>query len=331
MVNVGIIGIGGMGRLHFNCYKANAKAAVKAICDIDRQKRDGDWSRIGLNVDTSKSGIVDLSGIRTYEDWRDIAAQNDLDVIDICLPTSLHAEVTAAALNAGKHVLCEKPMAFSVEECDRVQAAYEKSGKLLMIGHCLRYWPEYVAAERVIRRGEYGKVLRASFHRSGGAPIWSWDNWLLDGGRSGGAVLDMHVHDIDAALWWFGKPDRIRAAGFESDGLPLSVDAVWEYDRGPVVSLHGSWDMNGGPFRYAFQVVMERGTVSFDSAVDKSAMVYSADQASALAAKEGLAYQFEIDDLVESVAGGRPIAGVTPRESALAVSVALEEIRQIRP
>ena len=117
MINVGLIGIGGMGRMHFNCYKNNPDVRLHAICDVDPAKLRGDWSRISLNLDDTKSELVDLSGIETYARIEDILADSAIDLIDICLPTPLHAEVTIAALRAGKHVLCEKPMAMNEEEC----------------------------------------------------------------------------------------------------------------------------------------------------------------------------------------------------------------------
>ena len=115
-------------------------------------------------------------------------------MVDVCLPTDLHAEVTVAALEAGKHVLCEKPMALTVAECDRMVAAAKASGRFLMIAHCIRFWPEYIALKEIVDSGQYGKVTSALFRRISGLPKWS--EWFPNPQRSGGAILDLHIHDV---------------------------------------------------------------------------------------------------------------------------------------
>lgn len=332
MINVGLIGIGAMGRMHFNCYQNNPDARLAAICDGDEAKLRGDWSSISLNLDDTKSELVDLSGIATYSKVEDILADPEIDLIDICLPTPLHAQITIAALRAGKHVLCEKPMAMNEEECNQMEAVAKETGKQLMIGHCLRYWPEYVITDEIIRSGEYGKVLSASFHRSSGMPMGSFNNWLATGSQSGGAVLDMHIHDVDTALWWFGEPDTMETDGVIWRDLPLSADATWRYNNGPLVTLHGSWDPNGGPFRMAFRVVMEKASVLYDSATNAFQLLQATaegDNSRDLKAPEDLAYQKEIDDFVECLNAGRTLERVTPQSSKLSVVVTRREMAQI--
>lgn len=332
MVKVGLIGIGGMGRMHFNCYQNNPNAQVVAICDVDARKVAGDWSSIGLNIDSSKSGQVDLGGIKGYDKFDEIINDPDVQMIDICLPTPQHAPVTIAALRAGKDVLCEKPMALTVEQCNAMVAAANESGRQLMIGHCLRYWPQYVETHKLIAGGKYGKPLYASFHRSGGTPTWSWNNWLATGSQSGGAVHDMHIHDADTALWWFGKPDQIKADGVILQGMPAVVDANWTYNDGLLVHLHGSWDNNGGPFRYAFKVWLEKATIEFDSASGSSSLfLYEGkEEGTEILIADELAYQNEIDDFIDCLNTGRKLERITPESSRLSVETVVEELKQIR-
>jgi predicted dehydrogenase len=332
MIKVGLIGIGAMGRMHFNCYGNNPDAQIVAICDGDPAKLRGDWSGISLNLDDTKSELVDLSGIETYSQVEEILANPDIDLIDICLPTPMHAQITTAAMRAGKHVFCEKPMAMNDQECAQMQAVQAETGKQLMIGHCLRYWPEYVVTDELIRGGEYGKVISASFHRSSGMPLGSFNNWLATGAQSGGAVLDMHIHDVDTALWWFGQPDSIETDGVIWRDLPLSADATWRYNDGPLVTLHGSWDPNGGPFRMAFRVVMERASVLYDSATNAFQLLQltrEGDHSRDLEVSKDLAYQKEIDDFVACLNEGRSIERVTPESSRLSVVVTRQEMEQI--
>ncbi len=334
MIKVGLIGIGGMGRMHYNCYNNNPDAKIVAMCDVDERKLQGDWSSIGLNIETEGSDIVDLSGIKTYSDYNELINDPDVQLVDICLPTPQHAQVTIAALKAGKDVLCEKPMAFTEAECAQMEEALAQSGRQLLIGHCLRYWPHYVKAKEIIDSGEHGKVLTARFHRAGGTPWWSWENWLATGPRSGGAVLDMHIHDVDTALWWFGEPQSITADGLVIGDLPVSVEAIWRYANGPLVQLYGSWDNNGGPFQYGFKVVMEKATLVHDPATGVNNLQLikggkDGDESQEIEVADDLAYQKEIDDYVACLNEGRKLERVTPQASRLSVATIWEELRQI--
>lgn len=331
-VKVGLIGIGGMGRTHFDCYGNNPNTQIVAICDVDEKKLSGDWSGTALNIDTGDAGKVDLSGIAKYSDYHELINDPNVQLVDICLPTKLHAPATIASLNAGKDTFCEKPMAFTPEECDEMQAALDASGRQLMIGHCLRYWPAYVKTKEIIDSGEYGKVLYARFHRVSGTPWWSWNNWLATGSESGGPVLDMHIHDADTALWWFGQPDSISADGFMLNGAPALVDATWRYNNGPVVYLNGQWDNNGGDFDFGFKVVLENATILHIFGMSTLKLIkggQEGDQSEEVELADDMAYQAEINDFVDCVQTGRKMERVTPQAGKLAVEVCREEIRQI--
>ena len=301
---------------------------------MDEAKLAGDWSSTALNIDTGGSDLVDLAHLKTYRDYAELIADPDVQLVDVCLPTPLHAPVSIAALNAGKDVFCEKPMAFTTEQCAAMERAVQESGRQLMIGHCLRYWPQYVAAQKIIASGAHGKVLYARFQRVSGTPGWSWNNWLITGAQSGGAVFDMHIHDVDTALWWFGRPDSITADGVIINEMPALVDTIWRYDNGPVVSLHGIWDNNGGPFSFSFKVVLERATVVHDSASgNPSVQIIShgeqGDSIEEITVGDESAYQSEIEDFIECLQSGRKMERITPHESRVAVEVVREELRQI--
>ena len=330
MIRVGLVGIGGMGRVHFGCHNNNPDVRLAAICDVDDRKLAGDWSTIGLNVDTSKSGQVDLSALKTYKDYHDLAADPDIDMIDVCTPTPFHAPVAIAGLQGGKHVLCEKPMAVTSDECGAMSRAARESGKQLMIAHCLRFWPHYQKAHDLMQSGEYGKVLYARFHRSSATPRWSWHDWMRTPSMSGGCVLDMHIHDADTALWWFGKPATIEADGLILNDLPLTVDATWRYENGPVAHLYGNWDHNGGQFKMAYEVVMERATVSWDSSVGSTVHLYIDEKLTEITVSDTSGYQNEIDYFIDCISTGKPVETVTPEGSRTTVEHALEETRQIR-
>lgn len=330
MIKIGLIGIGGMGRMHYGCYANNPNAKITALCDVDEAKRTGAWEDQSLNLGGGSQAGIDMTGVGSYEDVYELIKNADVDAIDICLPTPLHAPVTLAALRAGKHVLCEKPMAWTVEDCAAMEAAAQENGVTLLVGHCLRYWPHYVRAHELIRSGEYGKVIYAKFQRVSGTPKWSWDDWLRDGARSGGAVFDMHIHDVDTALWWFGRPDEIKAEGLEADGLPIRIDTVWKYNDGLLVSSYGAWDNNGGGFRMAFDVVFENATLVWDSSVSDKMSLHKDGETTEIEVDTTMGYQYETDDFVAAISEGRAITRVTPASSRESVEVTLEELRQIR-
>ncbi len=329
-VGVGLIGLGGMGRVHYECYTKNPKANIVAICDIDEQKLNGDWANLDLNLGDTGTAQVDFSNIQRTTQYHELLANPLVQAVDICAPTHLHAKVGVDALHAGKHVLCEKPMGFDQGQCWAMEKAFQESGKELMVAHCLRYWPQYVKAQEIIRGEEFGRPLYARFHRSGATPNWSTDDWMRRPEKSGGAPLDLHIHDVDAALWWFGKPQQIHATGICVGSLPTVVDATWRYNEGPVVSLYGAWDNNGGPFRFAFKVIMERATLCCDSTIDNGRLkLFSEGEVQDLETSEKSAYEAEIEDFLDCIQSGRRLTRVTPDDGRMAVEVVREEMRQM--
>ena len=329
MIKVGLIGIGAIGRLHFDCWRKSPVAKVAAIASRDPRKRAGDWSAGEFNLGGQSAEKVDLSGVATYEHAAELIADPSIQIVDICTATPEHARLAIAALRAGKHVVCEKPMALSLAECAAVEAAARESGSQLMVAHCLRYWAHYVKAREVLESGEFGRPLYAQLHRSGGAPTWSAGGWLMKPEQSGG-VLDLHIHDIDVALWWFGRPEAMETRGYIRGGVPMIVDAAWRYAGGPLVHLHGAWDPNGGAFRHAFRLVLEKATLVYDLATVPGVLqIYREGALTELPMDGSSAHQAELDDFAGCIAEGRPFTRFTPAESRLAVEVGLEELRQL--
>jgi predicted dehydrogenase len=327
---VGLIGLGAIGRLHYGCWSKSTRGRVVALASRDPRKRAGDWAAGEFNLGDQSAERVDLSGLAVYESAHDLIADPKVQIVDICTATPHHAPLAIAALRAGKHVICEKPMALSVIECAEIEEAVRQSGRQLMIAHCLRYWPHYLRAYEAIRSGEFGRPLYARFQRHGGLPSWSDGGWLMNPEQSGG-VLDMHIHDIDVALWWFGEPASIATSGFVRGGLPLMVDSTWRYaDGGPIVQMHGGWDPNGGAFRHAFTLVLEKATLVYDLAVSPGVLqVYCDGQLTEEAMPEPAAHEAELDEFASCVAEGKPFTRFSPHESRLAVEYGLREIHQL--
>ncbi|MGV3532489.1 MAG: Gfo/Idh/MocA family protein [Chthoniobacteraceae bacterium] len=327
MIRVGIIGLGAMGRLHFQSWKTCPGAQIGAISARDPKLRAGDWGGKEFNLGDQSAERVDLSGIAPYERAEDLVADPAIDAVDICTATPQHAPLAIAALRAGKHVLCEKPMALSLEECDAMQAAADESGKVLMIAHCLRFWPHYLKAASIIKSGEFGRPLYARLERTGAAPKWSSGGWLMKAGESGG-VLDMHIHDVDVALWWFGRPVGMEVSGAAPGGLPMIIDAQWRYENDLSVHLHGAWDPNGGNFRHAFRVVLEKATIAHDLARDPNVLEIWKDgeMEKVEIGDGGIGYSAEIEAFASAVKSGAPAAQCLSSDSRASVELGLREL-----
>jgi predicted dehydrogenase len=335
MVKVGIVGVGFMGKMHFNVYKNYPKAKVAALADVDPVKRAGDWSRIGGNVEDKRAANVDLSGIRVYSKAEDLFRDKDVDVVDITLPTFLHAKYTVAALRAGKHVICEKPMALTLADCDRMMAAAAAAKRTLVIAHCIRFAPEWVVLKQVIGGGKYGKVNAGRFYRMSLTPTWSWKNWLLDGKRSGGAIVDLHIHDVDYVNYVFGMPKAVRSSGvvggFPKSGID-SVSTQYVFASGMQVVAEAHWMAAPGfGFTHGFHVVLEKATVVFDSQSNTPLTIHESTGKSIQPKKpENDGYVAELRYFVDCIAAGRKPTTVTAQDGRKALMVALAEARSVR-
>ncbi len=268
MLRIGILGFGFMGRMHYRCWGQCEGAKVVAVCDANRDMLSN-ASKGGGNIEGAE-GEINFSELNVYTDFAEMLKRENLDAVSITLPTFLHPEFTVQALNTGVHVLCEKPMALQVELCEQMIEAANRNDRVLQIGHCIRFWPEYVYARQVVQSGEYGKVIAAVFRRMGAAPTWSKDNWFADEKRSGGMILDLHIHDTDYVQYLFGRPESVysragRVANDKGNGVAAHVMTSYNYGDGLLVSAEGSWAvMPSFGFEMSFNIVLERATIVYD-------------------------------------------------------------------
>lgn len=267
MLRVGIVGFGFMGRAHMANYvrleSEGVGVRLVSVCDIDEAKLKGQGSGGNINVG---SGNHDLSKYNLYTSLDDMLDNEEIDYLDITLPTYLHAEASIKALNRGLAVLCEKPMALNTKQCREMIDAARANGRPLMIAQCLRFWPEYEYLKQCVEDCRYGRVVSGYFFRGGGTPTWSYQNWLLDKNKSGGCLLDQHVHDVDTINWLFGLPERVSTIA--RNVIPGSgVDALstnYVYSDGKVINAQDDWTLNGDfGFEMTYRVNFERGNLVF--------------------------------------------------------------------
>ena len=314
-MKVGLIGIGGMGFVHFNCYKKMQDVQI-VVADI--------------RVDMAKEKVDDES-IKVYPSLTELLANEDVDFIDICTPSYLHADQTVEALNAGKHVLCEKPMSITVAETQRMIDAAVKNGKLLMTAHVVRFMAPYVYLKSVVDSGELGKPVHITMSRISSAPAWSWENWMLDLNRSGGAAVDLSIHDIDYVQNVFGKPESFSATYHELVERDNYIVSTLNYD-GFSVHITGGWYNADIPFHATYLAVFEKGYVQLkDGKVYKNGEEISLDLGETsentginLSGADG--YADEIAYFISCINSGKQPERVTPESSQYSVGLVSELI-----
>jgi UDP-N-acetylglucosamine 3-dehydrogenase len=314
-MNVGILGSGFMGQTHARAFAKLPDVRVVAVSSRSMEKAEKLAKEVGAKPTTDDMTIIDDPSI---------------DVISNTLPTHLHPRYTIAALQAGKHVLLEKPFALTAADCDPMIEAQKTSAKVLMLAHVLRFWPEYVALVDFVHSGKIGRPLAAVASRLSVEPGWA--NWFLDPELSGGAVLDLMVHDLDALNWLFGTPKAVYARGHQArPNLWNHVLTIVDYG-GAHGSVEGSEMMpKDYPFTSTLKVLCEGGSVEFafraggvsvEMGGGSSLMVYEPGRAYKLEAKGGDGYETQTAYFVDCVRQNRQPTLSTPEQGRLAVNLA---------
>lgn len=192
-----------------------------------------------------------------------------VDVVDVCTPTPVHAEIVHRALDAGCHVICEKPLTRSLEDARAVVEHAERAGKLLFPAHVVRYFPQYAAAKAGIDAGRIGTPAVLRYERTGQFPRMPW---FADQEASGGIVMDQMIHDIDQAIWVAGPVASVHAREHVAASQPevRTAHVVLTHTGGAISHCRGFWGPAGTAFRYAFSLAGDAGRLEYDSAQDSA-------------------------------------------------------------
>jgi len=248
MIKVGLIGCGFMGGMHSACYAALANLGVKvtAVADVRREYAE--------NL---------ANGAEIYATGMELIEKADVDVVDVCLPTHLHAAHAVAAMKAGKNVFVEKPIAFKDEDMELILKTEKETGAKVQVGQVIRQWTEYVWLKKAVDAGTFGKVQHGMFRRLSSRPEWAWEGWLHQVDKSGGVAVDMHVHDVDFVRYIMGEPDVVKAhAHRDAEGVIQQINAVYGYGNNVSIALESGWDYPADfPFTADFRVKFEKATV----------------------------------------------------------------------
>ncbi|MBQ2986962.1 MAG: Gfo/Idh/MocA family oxidoreductase [Tyzzerella sp.] len=322
-MNFAIIGFGGLGKLHFRCAGevANRVKDVKlvAICDIDEQAFHTQTSTNLGNVDDE----LDLSEYHLYTCVDELLKNERLDFVITALPTYIHEEIAVKVMKHGINVFSEKPMALTLEQGEHMLQVAKESQVKLMIGQCVRYFPEYAMLKNLIDSKKYGKVIRADFIRISPNITWSWQDWMLDGAKSGGAALDMHVHDVDFIQWAFGVPKAVTSVATNHKTEHESISTVYHYDD-MLVTGTGDWGMPGCfPFTPGFTVRFEKATVVMSAAGVK--LYPEEGEPSDIEVQVVSGYIEEIVDFIQCIREDRESKINPPEASCCTLKIALAE------
>ena len=320
-MRIGVIGLGFMRSTHLQAIARIPGAQLAAVMDLDERRLSGDLSGIEGNLG-GPAQRMDFSGVRRYRSVEEIASDPEVDAVDVCLPTFLHAPVTLQLLRAGKHVLVEKPMALDGAACDQMVAEAEKQGRVLMVAQVLRFAPAYQALHRYVRDGSVGSVRSAIFRRRCAVP--GWGPWELDSSKSGGGVFDLLIHDVDMCLHLFGAPEAVSAAGAEDMARGIdNILAQLHYPGIGFVAVTGGWHHAGDyPFSMEFTVVGDNGVVEYDSAGRPVALYRANGESETPELADKDSYQAEIEFFLECCRTGVRPQLCLPEESARSVKLA---------
>lgn len=324
-IKVAILGFGGIARAHYAGYlqllDKKAPISVVAVLDCDPLQFD---RPLRINIEGEQVRLD--SSIHTYTDVDMLLANEDFDMADICLPSYLHKEYTVKMLRAGKHVLCEKPMALSSSECEEMIAASHESGKRLMVAQCLRFSPAYLYLKRCVEDGRFGKVKSLFMNRLCALPKWSFENWFQKTEKSGGCILDMHIHDVDMARAMFGEPQAVSTVSYGYD-MDWQMENTRLFFSSVIAVINGSWDeASSTPFVSDFRAGFEKATLV--KSADGILTVFPEEGEPFVPELEKLdMYAGEIEYFVNTILNGIPNTVNPPQSAAQSVRV-IEALRE---
>ena len=246
MLTIGLVGFGGIGRVHFSNYAHIQDCRVSAVCDPSP----------GGQKAAAEQGVPCYATLET------MLAEAKPDVVDVCTPSFLHRDSVMEALQSGRPVICEKPLALKSADARDMYDLAEKKGVQLLVGHVLQFYPASKILRGIVADGRYGKALDAAFLRLSACPRWAAEGWLLDKNKSGLLPFDLHIHDLDLMISLFGKPESWEAVsgGREGAGYDEYYRILYRYPK-LNVCCEAAWYNADFPFTASWRVYFEKAVL----------------------------------------------------------------------
>ena len=249
-MKIGIVGVGFMGTTH-------AAGWAETPAEV-----------VGFTAETNQEAgaLARQYDVQVYESLDEMLP--DVDVVDICSPTHLHFEMALKAAAAGKHIVCEKPLARTTTQAQKIVAACQKAGVQLLVAHVVRFFPEYALAQAAVAEGQIGKPGVVRLHRGSYRPKKPAGNWFLDEVKSGGILMDLMIHDYDYARWVAGEVETVSARRVTEKHVEAPVDyglVILSHRSGALSHIAGAWAYPPPTFRTHLEIAGDRGLIQFDS------------------------------------------------------------------
>jgi UDP-N-acetylglucosamine 3-dehydrogenase len=300
-----------MGGVHLNAYANIPEVEVVGVADASRE---------------SAAAGAELVGARPYASYGELVAAEDVEVVDICLPTVFHRDLALRAAGEGRHVILEKPIARTIEDAREILDAFSGDGPRLFVGHVVRFFPEYVGIKGKIDAGELGTigVVRTS-RRS--PFLTGWNDWYADWRVSGGVLVDLLIHDFDFLRWVLGDVERVYARGVlgrEYNRLDYALVTL-RFEDGTIAHVEGHWGYPG-PFNYSIEVAGSCALLIADSTEPATLELIGGRAESPELASGRSPYEMELAHFVRCIASGEESI-VKPGDAyeALRISLAATE------
>ncbi len=313
-MKVGIVGVGFMGTTHASAW-AETPATIVGFTAETPEEADVLAKRYGTKIYSSLDEMLP-----------------NVDVVDICSPTHLHHDMALKAAAAGKHIVCEKPLARTTKQAQEVVTACRKAGVQLLVGHVVRFFPEYALAQAAVQEGQIGKPAVIRLQRGSYRPKKPVGNWFLDEVKSGGILMDLMIHDYDYARWVAGEVESVSARRVTELHLEAPVDyglVILSHRSGALSHIAGSWAYPPPTFRTHLEIAGERGLIEFDSddtapiqnLILKTAGSNAPDVALPSSPMNESPYTAQIKEFYRALAEGK-IARVSATDGLAAVQIA---------
>jgi UDP-N-acetylglucosamine 3-dehydrogenase len=311
-LRVGLVGAGFMGGVHLNAYAGIPEVEVVGVADA--------------RVESAVAGAK-IVGARPYASYEELVAAEDVEVVDVCLPTAFHRDLAVRAAGEGRHVILEKPIARTMEDAQEIVEAFSGDGPRLFVGHVVRFFPEYVGIKEKIDAGDLGTVGVVRTSRR--SPfLLGWNDWYADWRVSGGVLMDLVIHDFDYLRWTLGEVERVYARGMlgrEYNRLDY-VLATLRFQSGAIAHVEGHWGYPG-PFNYSIEVAGSHALLTVDSKEPASLQLISGapEEGPDLASGKS-PYEKELEHFIHCVATGvEPIVEAHDACEALRIGLAATE------
>jgi predicted dehydrogenase len=326
-MGIGIIGLGMMGRTHYEAYK-EIGGQVVAVADQDPKRAAGDLSGTAGNVIKEGLNQLPMDRIRGTTNASELIGMKDVEVVDICVPTTQHVDVALEALKSGKHVLCEKPLARTSTDAEKIAAAARSAKGMFMPAMCMRFWPQWTWLKAAVEQKRFGKVLAATFRRVASMP----PGWYRDGKISGGAALDLHIHDTDFVQHLFGMPRTVRSVGYsKTSGEIDHLSTQYLYDNIPLVHAEGGWCLaDGYGFTMQYTVNFENATADFDLAREQPLKLTTSGKTEPVDCGPGYGYAAELRYFLDCIRKGEKPTVVTADDGVRSVRIVEAEVQSAR-